>query len=169
MKLTPEDVVALVDGVMNMHGETWTHKDLLRQIMPALVEIESSRNQNAVRYEPNYRWTVQTPKKPALCSDETEQALQRFSWGLCQIMGATARGIGFQGWLTELLGPKTNLQWGLAYLNRLVEKFGDAPADLISAWNQGMPKRKEPGGQEYMNQGYVDRVLAMMTMTERGR
>jgi len=158
---------AQVREMVRKQIETWIPADapfdLMLDLMCAIVPVESGRNSIVARHEPTFRWTVRTPPGPAACTRETELVLQKTSWGLCQIMGATARALGFRRWLTELLDPDTNLLWGLKYLYRLGEKFGwDDPDDIISAYNQGSPRREEPGGERYTNQDYVDRVHAEM-------
>lgn len=127
-------------------------------LLLGLVKTESAGEAGAMRYEPNYpylfhvehfatvsRWTVAT---------ETE--LQRFSWGLCQIMLATARERGFGLHPARLLEPTVGLTWGAYHLSELYLKHKTWPA-AVSAYNQGTPKKSLLSGK-FKNQAYVDRV-----------
>jgi len=79
----------------------------------------------------------------------TELLGQQTSWGLMQIMGATARERGFRGWLTELCDPATNLEWGCRHLRWMIDHDDDYGIrasdnttmphlpDLAAAWNGG--------------------------------
>jgi len=132
-------------------------------VEPALVTAiclqESGGNPVAVRYEPGYRWISKHAEKPNICTKETEVVLQSMSWGLMQIMGATARDLGFTGWLTELLTPEVNLLWGCAYLEQLTSIYNGVE-DVVAAYNAGSPRRGKNG--QYVNQPYVDSVLVRM-------
>lgn len=127
------------------------------KLAAAIVTVESSWNPWSVRYEPMFhylhkpdffaaaqRWTVQT-----------ETVLQKTSLGLMQIMGGTARDLGYQDHLTKLLLPEVGLEWGLRYLATKTQRYRDL-RDAISAYNAGSARRS-PGGA-YSNQDYVDKV-----------
>lgn len=131
-------------------------------LVEAIVSVESAGRPWAVRYEPLYRWTMPQAPRPAGCTADTEAVMQRTSWGLMQIMGALARELGHEGWLTELVDAELNLRLGCAHLKRLTARFGERYGleGVIAAYNAGSP-RKKPGGQ-WVNQGYVDKVLAAL-------
>jgi Transglycosylase SLT domain len=77
---------------------------------------------------------------PTLRGDpDNEWQAQRASWGLCQVMGAVAREIGFHGpYLTALVQPELNLDFGARHLAKQIARFGTA-ADGLSAYNAGRP------------------------------
>jgi hypothetical protein len=123
---------------------------------------ESGLDPFAVRFEPHYRWLVRDRRlKPRTCSDATEVALQRMSWGLMQVMGAVIREQGLDGWLTEIVGddpPEVALQLevGCRHLGKGIRRFGSVEAGL-AAYNAGSPRRGADG--RFVNQHYVDSVL----------
>jgi len=131
-----------------------------RRILRALIQVESGGDPWAARYEPDYRWGVLEGARPLNCTMDTEDVFQKTSWGLAQIMGAVARECGFRGWLSKLLDPETNIEWALKHLCQLGQRLGWNEQDMVSAWNQGSPRRT-PDGQ-YKNQHYVNCVVALM-------
>ena len=134
--------------------------DLDPNIIAAIVNAESRGFVYAVRYEPNYRW-LWYPKKFAskqIIDEKTERNLQKQSYGLMQIMGATARWRGFKGSLPALYKPENNLYWGCNYFSYLLKKFGNYE-DAVSAYNQGTVLKKLPDGR-YKNHVYVDEVYS---------
>lgn len=130
---------------------------ILKRLLFGIVSVESGFNPFAGRYEKNYKWTVDESFRPPGCSAETELVWQKTSWGLTQIMGATAREAGFRGWLSELVVPQVNLEVSIRHLSRLGAKLDWVEKDMISAWNAGFPRLGLDG--RYTNQGYVDSVL----------
>ncbi len=128
----------------------------LPDILYGIAVVESSLNPIAVRYEPNYRWLyfVDTSRPPN-CSRETEEMLQKTSFGLYQMMGAVLRENGWTGWLTGiLLDPVLQTVFAIKHFKRLHRRY-PAVMDIISAWNAGKPTPK--------NKAYVDKVLQAST------
>lgn len=127
-------------------------------LIAAICWTESSGFVYAVRYEPNYRWLFKVEKFAGQqkITVTTEETLQKQSYGLVQIMGATARWLGYSGALPALYKPENNLYWGCRYLKYLTDKYDDL-ASVVSAYNAGSP-RKAPDGR-FVNQEYVDKVL----------
>lgn len=127
-------------------------------LIGAIVSVESSGDNKAIRYESHYIWLV-TPQRFASLNkitEDTEKKLQMSSMGLMQIMGANARSYGHMGHLTDLFDPEIGLQYGIEHLTILIDKYIDIP-DALSAYNQGSPRKKKNG--QYANQGYVDKIL----------
>lgn len=132
--------------------------ELDQAIVAAIVNQESRGMTYAARYEPLFRY-LEKPEfhaKQQGISKETEEMLQKTSFGLLQIMGGTARFIGYSGALPALFKPDTNLYWGCKYLKRLKGQYPDLK-DMISAYNAGSPRKDAKG--VYSNQHYVDNVL----------
>jgi hypothetical protein len=154
-----------IDLLIREASRTMPAGDLLKQIevrkiLSALVEVESGGDPWAARYEPDYKWTALEVERPLQCTMDTEEAFQKTSWGLTQIMGAVARECGFRGWLSQLTDPETNIRWACIHLCRLGERMHWNEADLVSSWNQGSQRRTPDG--EYKNQHYVNCVVALM-------
>lgn len=139
--------------------------EIPRALVKAFVDVESGGNPWAVRYEPKFfekyvKNAQITPKSP--CSEATERSLRAHSFGLMQIMGQTAREVGFEGvFLTELLDPATNLDLCCRYLYQLVGRYFDkySWSGVIAAYNAGSV-RYQPGTKVFANQLYVDKVSA---------
>ena len=125
-------------------------------LIKAIIEVESSGNPFAMRYEDHYRWLVE-PFSQFHWHAETEKQAQKTSWGLMQIMGAVARERGFKGsYLSELSKPELGIKFGCKHLKYNYNRYNDWN-DAISAFNQGSNRKNEHG--EYENQIYVDKVL----------
>ncbi|MHA1827800.1 MAG: lytic transglycosylase domain-containing protein [Candidatus Heimdallarchaeaceae archaeon] len=148
------------DSLIRIIKEEAKFKNLPDSILLGLVQVESGFNPFAVRYEPNYKYVkIVESLKPKNCSNNTEINLQKTSWGLFQIMGGTARYLGFDGWLTKLIIPEINIEYGTLYFatlyRRYVAKYGIA--GVIAAYNAGSPRFDDNGN--LINQHYVDKVM----------
>ncbi len=132
--------------------------DLPPSLVAAMCQVESAFNPFATRYEAEYRWLVPIGDHVAT-TIETELIHQRTSWGLMQIMGATARDLGYKGSLPALVGPWLGLDWGCKFLRKQIDRYDGALLDAVSAFNQGSARR-DPGTGKYCNQQYVDKVVA---------
>lgn len=128
-------------------------------LLDAIVATESSYDRYAMRYEPTYSSHVLAEgfARENNITIETERQLHKFSFGLCQIMGGTARSLGFKGPLTQLLDPETNLTMACSYISMLTNRYPNDVRDVISGYNAGTPKMYVNG--KYRNQAYVDKVL----------
>jgi soluble lytic murein transglycosylase-like protein len=119
---------------------------------PALVcavcEQESGWNPWAMRFEPMFLRHYIKPVVPE--APTTEQMARATSWGLMQIMGETARELGFSSkYLAELGDPATGLLWGCKKLRGCLDARGDERLALLM-WNGGG------------NPAYPDQVIARM-------
>ena len=127
------------------------------KLVYAIIEVESGKDAWATRFEPKYRW-IDEPDSHAKrlgITPMTEVTLQKFSYGLMQIMGGTARALGFTDHLTTLCIPAVNLSTGIKLLKQLTRRY-ETLEDVVSSYNQGSPRKD---GNLYQNQGYVDKVL----------
>lgn len=86
------------------------------------------------------------------------------TYGLMQLKLATARGMGFKGKYLDLYEWRTNLKYGIRYLNYQFTRYGTVPSAL-AAYNAGSvfickkgSKRKCTPGT-FVNQSYVRSVL----------
>ncbi len=149
-------LTATVRKIANQYG-------LDVRLLDAIVTVESSYNTWAARYEERFAYSViPTPfAKANGISNITELNHQKTSWGLCQIMGATARHFGYKDALTMLVIPEVNLPLGCKIIQYLQAEYPDGD-DAIAAYNAGSPRRSKKDGK-YVNQSYVDKVRAVMT------
>lgn len=80
---------------------------------------ESSGNPNAFRAEPR---------------------INDASYGLMQLLGRTARGLGWTGSdPRELYDPELNISLGVKYISQLRRSWGDDLRRVYSAYNSGKP------------------------------
>jgi len=113
-------------------------------IVRAMVMHESVGGvPHAARFEQGFYDRYIKPLKdvsrPTGCSAATERILRATSFGLMQVMGQTARELGFGGWLTELTVPAVGLEWGCRYLRKMADNFladGGWPM-VMRAYNGG--------------------------------
>lgn len=138
------------------------------KLSPALVcaicEVESSWMATAIRFEPTFftRYIsgrdIAKPIQP--CSRVTEEIALATSWGLMQVIGATARRLGFdKAFLSDLTIPEVGLIYGCRYLTELKRQYNSyGLGGIISAYNAGKPVMDKNG--LWVNQGYVSKVLA---------
>lgn len=86
----------------------------------------------AVRYEPAFRWVPQSVKDP------TERVARACSYGLMQVMGQTARELGFAGdYLTELCDPLVGIEYGCKKLSRCMAKCPGNVREALLCYNGG--------------------------------
>ena len=157
--VVPPDIWALCKVSGPQYGIT-------PSLLAALAWKESSFDPFAWNPEPRYQYLVNvrtglpfrrlspaeiassTPPSdfPTVCGDpDNEWQAQRASWGLCQLMGAVARELGFHGpYLPALVKPDVNLDLGAHHLSKQIARFGTA-ADGLSAYNAGSPVQSNRG------------------------
>lgn len=93
-------------------------------------------------------------------TEETEVMAQKFSWGLGQVLGSTARWLGFKGLLSELCEPKTGIFWCCEAFQRLSSRYKEIDYQ-IAAYNAGSLQKRADGS--IVNQKYIDKVLKLYT------
>lgn len=124
-------------------------------LVRAFCQAESSWRPEATRYEPGFQRRYLSFNQLS----EEENKSRATSWGLMQIMGQTARELGFTGKYEDLLDPETGIFWGCVYIKKRALKYRDTLGwrGVIAAYNAGTP-RVEDG--RFLNQTYVNRVIA---------
>lgn len=103
-------------------------------------------------------------------SSKNPRAINRPHFGLLQIKYETAKMLGFRQKPQELLDWKTNLKLGSKYLNQKLAEY-NSPKAAVAAYNAGAAYICKRGlslddGKPctrgfYVNQGYVNRVMAV--------
>lgn len=135
-----------------------------RDELRRLVETEAVRR----GIDPRLAWaiTMQESGGNPNVSARPEPRLGTASYGPMQILGTTARGMGFEGSMEELASPTTNVPLGMEYLSsRRMEgiKRGLSGKELtdwmVAAYNAGTPRKADTG--QFMNQGYLDSVMGL--------
>ena len=114
-----------VKKIAKSYGLDW-------RVVGAMVSQESAGNQYAVRYEPRFFARYLEGKSKAqlrgywpspIPTFDTELRLRATSLGLMQVMGQTAREVGFDGqYLTELTDPSVSLECGCSYLRKMLDR-----------------------------------------------
>lgn len=131
-------------------------------LVKAIVQVESAGNTWAIRYEPRFydKYVAPQPVRgQPPCTSQTEARLLACSFGLMQIMGATARAVGFKGvFLTELCRPELGLDYGCRYLTKLIRLHQGLHGypGVVAAYNAGSPRKTSSGA--WANQAYVDKI-----------
>lgn len=126
-------------------------------IMFAWVAQESGGDRWAMRAEPGFYRRYIVPKL-ADPNVRRERWARATSYGLLQIMGQTAREIGFDGrYLTQLCDPTVNLPLACRYLiEDRVPRTDGTWAGALAAYNGGLRgNRRAP----YRNAAYVDEIV----------
>lgn len=160
------------------------------ELVQAMVGIESSGDTWAWNPEPKFCWFWDArrdqPFRPLRAFESADESppqdfnclagdrdqewwAQQASWGLLQIMGATARQMGCrEHFLTALCDPEVGLEFGCRYLKNRWDKYyaGYGMPAVIAAYNAGTPVRAGPNG--YINQSYVNKVLASAARWKEG-
>lgn len=167
------------------------------ELVAAFVVVESSGRPWATRFEVDFgvlRDEHGKPRRdehghlvhsPALVAQaerfaratgtsyDTELTHEKTSWGLMQIMGSTARELGFRGHMPELGQVELGLELGCSYLAKQAVRFASlAPGELlgwheqvVAAYNAGTPHRRADGA--WQNADYVRRVAAALAEQSR--
>lgn len=138
-------------------------------LLEAIVEVESSFNELACRYETNvdkYVHNVEEHANNCGISRITENQLQKFSFGLGQIMGFKLREMGHTGSLLECLNPDVNLLYCARFLASLLRKYGNE-TQAIASYNAGSPRYLADG--QLINSAYVSKVNSILKKKREGK
>lgn len=146
--MTKEELRPLITKYAEMYG-------LDSAIVYGVCKQESMLEPTCCRFEKGYKYIVDPRRvKPKLSSDDTETMLQKFSWGIMQIMGGVLRERGYVGWLYAI-DLEGQLNYGCNHLASKIRKYGKLAG--IAAYNSGSPVTTREG--RFKNQHYVDKVL----------
>lgn len=155
MAIATPEVTQTVDDIARRFG-------LNPNLVKAIIEVESDWRPYAIRYEPTY----QHFSKPAHhakvhhITPRTEQVMQACSWGLMQVMGATAREMGYNLPMPLLCEPSIGVEYGVRYLASQLARYDNNVEDAVAAYNAGSARKAANGS--YTNQSYVTKVLGKM-------
>ncbi len=154
--LNTEGLKNLVRNFCRSHGFNF-------DLIAGIITVESNWHPKRARYERQYTYLYQTARfaKVHGIPEETEVIFQKTSWGLMQVMGASAREgkEGYIEWLPDLCDPMRGVIWGCNHFQTRCSQYLDIK-DQIAAYNAGSVRRRPDGS--YENQGYVDAVMAAL-------
>lgn len=133
-------------------------------LLMAIFRVESSYDPNAVRFETDFQyvWNVEAHARMLGITQKTERIMQQTSWGLGQIMGGTARWLGYNGPLTGLLDVETNIVFSEAYLNRLLQRYNNNIEKAIASYRRG--NARHCNDDVCSTDDYVQMVMAEYNM-----
>lgn len=132
---------------------TAAHYQLDPLLLEAQVFEESADRADAFRYEPAFYERYRAGK----LNWAPWGPLAACSYGLLQIIYATAVGEGFAGRPEALFDPVTNLLCGAHHLRTLLDRTGGNQDAALAAYNGGLTGNLAP---PYRNAAYLARVLA---------
>lgn len=144
--MTKNQIVVLIKASAESHN-------MSPKLLCAICDVESGFRESAMRYEPKWSYLLheQSYANQLGITTETERQLQKFSYGLFQIMGSVLRENGYQEMLPNALDPIVNLTYAIKFIKKLQEKLPLAD-HWISAYNAGI-------GGVGTNPKYVEKVL----------
>lgn len=128
-----------------------------KALIRAIIKQESKFRPYSVAYEshlPKAEWYLRN-----IPEIYKENKLSYCSFGLMQVLFGTATWLGYQGTPEGLQSIEENIKYGCKYLRWLIAKYYNLH-DVISAYNQGSPKKDVVygGPDRYCNHAYVDAV-----------
>lgn len=128
------------------------------KVISAIATVESGWRPASARYERSFSYLSEPERWAKLhgITKDTEIMFQKTSWGLMQVMGGTARRIGYKGWLPNICDPELGVQIGCEYFLKTCSEYQDVK-DQLAAYNGGSIKKRSDGS--YRNQDYVDKAL----------
>lgn len=136
--------------------------ELSPKLIAAMVQTESGGDPFATRYEPNWKWFIEPDRRKAVAKELgitllTEEIHEAMSWGLLQVMGATARSaLDYLGPLPALCEIELGLELGCQYFRILYDRHGSIEKAIVS-YNAGSPREDKATGK-WVNQSYLDKV-----------
>lgn len=129
--MTRDELIALAQKKAAEHG-------LSPKIFCGLVERETQWNAWKIRYEPGfYEEYVQKMVNAGAIHDETEAHGRAISWGLGQVMGETAREMGFTGDFAQLCEPETGLEYTARILRHDIDRASANVTAALQRYNGG--------------------------------
>lgn len=127
---TRTETATLVDRFYTLITESALRHQVSQSYLQAIIHQESGGNPRALRLEPR---------------------IHEASYGLMQLLGRTAKRLGFRGPLADLYDPRINIPLGARYFSGLLTKYREPGAALAHynggpkagrAWKQGNRRRR---------------------------
>lgn len=129
------------------------------ELILAIIKVESDFVAKRARFEKQFTYYCKDHEMAKVqgISLDTERCFQKTSWGPMQIMGGTARWVGYCGWLPDLCDAQIGIIWGVTYFKKVCDPHIYLN-DKIACYNAGSVRKGHDGA--YTNQSYVDKVLS---------
>lgn len=154
------DLTLLINSVARKHQIT-------PQLVAAIIYEESRGKVYRTRFEMRWFTRLRGIKRDqllgfvpgeSLCSLDTEKVHRATSWGLCQILGETARERGFQGEnLTQLIEPEVGVDIAMGYLAHLIKLKGNE-YDAVLAYNGGADDQYPIRVYAHIDEGRIENL-----------
>jgi len=136
------------------------------KLLRAIVDVESSGNPRAYRYEPAFFGRYIQGKAPWTGMPWYSNPRRiSASYGLGQLMYTTAYERGYRGAPEGLYDAALNLRLTAAHLAHLWRRHGGRWVDVAAAYNSGQPYKKAPA---YTRGTYIPRVAKRLGTTAGG-
>lgn len=150
----------LLDDLIKLARRECKIRKIDRKIISTIITIESSWRTESARYERYFTWIMDEEKFAKLhgINEATEIIFQKTSWGLMQVMGGTARDVGYNGWLPNLCDPVIGVRVGCEYFVKVCSEYVNLE-DQFAAYNGGRGAIKRNSDGHYINQDYVDKAM----------
>lgn len=133
------------------------------RLIAAIIQKESAGNTWAVRYEPGWRYDKDSAMQAAIqkTTQITQIQLQKFSYGLMQVMGTVAYEHGLRENPMKLCAyPQLGILFGCKKLVEVSKRYTSLD-EVISAYNAGSAIR-DMNGSLINQRSYVDPVKGFM-------
>jgi soluble lytic murein transglycosylase-like protein len=128
--MTRAELVSLAKQTAEAH-------QLFPHLVCGITEHESSWNPWAYKYEPAFFSRYVEPIFNDGKITVTEAHGRAISWGLGQVMGQSARELGYADWLPMLCDPATGLEWLCRMFARNLQHAEGNTLKALSLYNGG--------------------------------
>lgn len=126
------------DELIDLARTTALAHSLDRALVCAICEQESKWHPWSYRFERAFFAKYVAPLYTKGIISASEAYARAFSWGLMQVMGETAREMGFAAdYESELCDPAVGLDWGCIVLTKKLQKAGGEITKGLLYWNGG--------------------------------
>jgi soluble lytic murein transglycosylase-like protein len=127
--------------LISIAQEIAAHHGLDPALICAIIAQESAWNPHAIRYEPAFFTKYVAPlftNNKVAPPTNTEAHSRAISWGLMQVMGQSAREMGFAGqYLSELCDPAVGIEVGCTLFAYKLRIAAGNISQALRFWNGG--------------------------------
>lgn len=158
--MTPEWLKSWDPNLVALVRDTAIRHKLDPNWVLAVIQVESAGVPHRTKYEPDWIYFCKPEfhAKRQGIDVPTETQLQKFSYGLMQIMGGVAREWGYSDPLVLLVDPIRSLEYGCRHLADKRRRY-PLGRDWIAAYNGGSPRKNPDGTYVSRLEAYVQKVV----------